>query len=75
MNTRLVVLWSLVGALAFVAAVAGITALWPPAHADSTGLQVVRVQEYITPPSGPFSKCLVFTHDTAQGAAIAVVCK
>ena len=41
--------------------------------APSSGLQDVRVQQYQDPRMGG-KPCLVFTHDTAQGAAVAVVC-
>lgn len=40
-------------------------------QADTTGPQDVRVQDY----SVPGFNCKIFTHDTMQGASVAVACR
>ena len=47
-----------------------------PTSADTNGPEGVRVQEFKDPRfTGDLTRtCLVLTHDTAQGASIAVTC-
>jgi hypothetical protein len=50
----------------------GLAACASPASSDTGSPEGVRIQRYTDPTDGRV--CLVFTHDTAQGASIAVDC-
>lgn len=68
-NRRVVLRWWLV-----IAGFAGlVVACAPEPNADDGQPENVRVQMYEDPRSGG-KTCLVFTHDTGQGASIAVSC-
>ncbi|MBF6326477.1 hypothetical protein IU451_28675 [Nocardia cyriacigeorgica] len=61
------------GAAVLLFAAVGLVACSAGANSDHGGPKDVRVQKYRDPDTG--RSCLIFTHDTMQGASIAVDCQ